>query len=270
MKVRAQVKVVLFSAALFLGGAAQALAGEARPTVGEAFHSQTRHTRMEILMSVLKPKPKFPGRFKSYPGAGKVKLPKPDLKGMPLGETLLKRRSIRNYGKKPISIQELSQLLFAASGKTGSSFGLPLRTAPSAGALYPVEVYVLVNSVEGVEPGIYHYSVVDHALEKVKKGRFAKKARKASLDQEMVEDSAIIFVLSAIFDRCRSKYGERGFRYTYMEAGHMSQNIYLQATSLNLGSVAMGAFLDDDWNELLGVDGKKETVIYLHAVGKVK
>ncbi len=200
----------------------------------------------------------------------KISLPEADFRGLKLEDAILKRRSVREYVKKPISLKELSQLLFSASGKTGQMYKMPLRAAPSAGALYPIEIYVLVNSVEDLKPGIYHYSVADHALEIVKKGDFAGKASRASLGQDMVEDSAATFILSAIFDRCRSKYGDRGYRYTYMEAGHISQNIYLQATSLGFGSCAIGAFTDAEWNDLLGVDGKKEMVIYLHSVGKIK
>lgn len=202
----------------------------------------------------------------------KISLPEAGFRGLRLEEAILKRRSVREYSKKPISLKELSQLLFSASGKTGQMHKMPLSAAPSAGALYPIEVYVLVNAVEDLKPGIYHYSAADHALETVKKGDFAEKAcfAGASLGQDMVEDSAVTFILSAIFDRCRSKYGDRGYRYTYIEAGHISQNIYLQATSLELGSCAIGAFTDDEWNDLLGVDSKEDPVIYLHSVGKLK
>lgn len=262
----AVLPAVLLCAALLPGGAGRALAAD--PTPGEAFHSRTKHSRAGVLLSIFKSKPSSPGLYKTYPGAAKVKLPKPAPGKGTLRDALDRRRSIRNYSAKPISLEELSSLLFAASGKTGSAFGVPLRTAPSAGALYPVELYVLAPRVDGLEPGLYHYTVRDHGLEAVKKGDFTKPARKASLDQEMVEDAPVTFVLSAIFDRVRSKYGERGYRYAYMEAGHISQNIYLQAASMGLGSVSMGAFLDDDWNMLLGVDGVKEAVVYLHSVGR--
>ena len=112
-----------------------------------------------------------------------------------------------------------------------------------------------------------HYGVLNHTLELVESGDFRKEITSAGLKQEMLGDSDVVFVLSAIFDRTRHKYGERGFRYVYIEAGHISQNIYLQAVSLGLGSVSVGAFLDDKVNQLIGVDGQKEAVIYLHAVG---
>ncbi len=123
--------------------------------------------------------------------------------------------------------------------------------------------------MEDFSCGIYHYSVLDHALELIKPGDFRNQIISAGLKQEMLGDGVVTFVLSAIFDRVRHKYGERGFRYVYIEAGHISQNISLQAVSLGLGSVTVGAFLDENVNKLIGVDGLKEAVIYLHAVGRL-
>jgi SagB-type dehydrogenase family enzyme len=146
-------------------------------------------------------------------------------------------------------------------------YGQPLRSTPSAGALYPFEVYLIVNNVEGLSQGIYHYALLKHALELVKSGDFSSNITDAGLEQDMLGESDVTFVLSAIFDRTRHKYGERGYRYVYIEAGHISQNIYLQAVSLGLGSVSVGAFLDHKMNDLIGVDGRKEAVIYVHAIG---
>jgi SagB-type dehydrogenase family enzyme len=121
--------------------------------------------------------------------------------------------------------------------------------------------------VQDLPQGIYHYSVLDHTLELVKPGDFRRQIVDAGLSQQTLGDAGVTFVLSAIFDRVRYKYGERGCRYVYMEAGHISQNIYLQAVSLGLGSVSVGAFSDEKINKLIDVDGWKEAVIYLHAVG---
>ncbi|MBI5242492.1 MAG: SagB/ThcOx family dehydrogenase [Elusimicrobia bacterium] len=200
----------------------------------------------------------------------KTNLPKADYRGLTLEEAVEKRRSVREFTKQPLSLKELSQLLFAAAGRTGSVHGFGLRAAPSAGALYPIDVYVLVSSVEGLEPGIYRYSTEEHALERLKSGLFAQQAQKESLGQEAVGGSAATFILAAVFERCRVKYGDRALRYIYIEAGHISENIYLQAASLGLGSVAVGAFSDQGWNRLLGLDGEKESVVYMHPVGKVK
>jgi len=212
-------------------------------------------------------RPKKPPQYKSYPDSEKVALPKPGHRGITLEEAVSKRRSVRNYSQKAVSMAQLSQLLFAAQGVTGKTYGHPLRAAPSAGALYPFEIYAVVNNVEDLAQGIYHYSVLDHSLEPVKAGDFSSQITSAGLKQEMLGDSGVTFILSAIFDRIRFKYGQRGLRYIYMEAGHISQNIYLQAVSLGLGSVSVGAFLDEQVNKLIDVDGRTEAAIYLHAVG---
>tara|TARA_B100000315_G_scaffold222250_1_gene226192 strand:- start:4419 stop:5231 length:813 start_codon:yes stop_codon:yes gene_type:complete len=236
-------------------------------SIAELFHKETSITWLGVLGDIFRSKPKEPPQYKTYPYAKVIKLPKPEYKGMVLEEAIKKRRSQRNYSNKTITLNQLSQLVFAAQGATGKSYGTLLRTAPSAGALYPFEVYLVVNAVDDLPRGMYHYSVQKHALELVKSGDFRSSITKAGLDQDMLGDSSVAFVLTSVFDRLRHKYGERGYRYAYMEAGHISQNIYLQATSLGLGSVAIGAFLDEEINKLIGIDGHNEAAIYIHAVG---
>lgn len=235
--------------------------------IGARFHRETSLTWLGVIGDLFQSRPKKPPQYKNYPDSKVTKLPKPTYRGMILEEAIEKRRSVRNYSDKPLSLPQLSQLLFSAQGLTGKLYDQPLRTVPSAGALYPFEIYVVANNVEGLPCGIYHYAVLNHSLELVKLGNFGKEITDAGLKQEMLGDADVTFILSAIFDRVRHKYGERGFRYVYMEAGHISQNIYLQAVSLGLGSVCVGAFLDDEINQLIGVDGQNEAVIYLHAVG---
>jgi len=236
-------------------------------SIGERFHYETSLTWRGVIGDLFRSKPKMPPQYKNYTDTKTIKLPKPEYQGIPLEEAIEERRSVRNYSKNSITMFQLSQLLFSAQGKTGKIYGKPLRTAPSAGALYPFEIYVIANNMESLDQGIYHYGILNHTLELVQYGDFRKEITSAGLKQEMLGDSDVVFVLSAIFDRTRHKYGERGFRYVYIEAGHISQNIYLQAVSLGLGSVSVGAFLDDKVNQLIGVDGQKEAVIYLHAVG---
>ena len=240
---------------------------EEERTIGERFHQETSLTWKGIITGVFRSKPSRPPQYKEYPGKKRIELPTPEYRGISVEDAIRKRRSIRNYSDDPMTMKHLSQLLFAAQGITGKMYGQPLRSAPSAGALYPFEVYVVVNSVEGLSQGIYHFDVRQHALVQLKSGDFSGKITSAGLDQEMLGEADVVFVLSAIFNRTRHKYGERGFRYVYMEAGHISQNIYLQAVSLGLASVAVGAFLDKKVNDLIEVDGKTEAVIYLHAVG---
>ncbi|MCH7732003.1 MAG: SagB/ThcOx family dehydrogenase [Candidatus Marinimicrobia bacterium] len=236
-------------------------------SIGERFHQETSLTWRGVIGNLFLTKPKKPPQYKTYPGAKLVKLPKPKYQGITVEEAIEKRRSVRNYSTRPISLLELSQLLFAAQGVTGRMYGEPLRSTPSAGALYPIEIYVVVNNVQGLSQGIYHYAIRNHELELIKSGDFSAKITDAGLEQEMLGEADVTFILSAIFDRIRHKYGERGFRYVYMEAGHISQNIYLQAVSLGLGSVSVGAFIDEKVNQLISIDGYKEAAIYLHAVG---
>lgn len=236
-------------------------------SAGERFHYESSLTWRGVIGNLFRSKPKKPPQYKNYTDTAAIQLPEPEYRGIPLEEAIEKRRSVRNYSKDPLTMLQLSQLLFSAQGTTGETYDKPLRTAPSAGALYPFEVYVVVNNVDSLDRGIYHYGTLNHTLELVQDGDFRKEITSAGLKQEMLGDSDAVFVLSAIFDRIRCKYGERGYRYVYMEAGHISQNIYLQAVSLGLGSVSVGAFIDDKVNRLIGVDGEKEAVICLHAVG---
>jgi SagB-type dehydrogenase family enzyme len=236
-------------------------------TIGERFHQETSLSWRGAISDVLGRKPPRPQTYKSYENAKRIALPKPDHEGLSVESAIQKRRSVRNYSGESMTLTELAQLLFAAQGITGRMYGEGLRAAPSAGALYPFEIYVVGNNVAGLDKGIYHYAVREHQLELVKAGDFTDDITEAAFEQEMLGEADVSFVLAAVINRARHKYGERGFRYIYMEAGHISQNIYLQASSLGLGSVAVGAFLDDEVSKLIGVDGEKEVPIYLHAVG---
>ncbi len=207
--------------------------------------------------------------FKEYTEALSIPLPKP----RPLGkvtveEALQKRRSIRDYSDEPLSLEELSLLLHLTDGITLWRYGIGFRTAPSAGALYPIEIYLVVNRVKGLKPGIYHYRVRTHSLELIKEGNFGQEMVHACVGQEMPGTAAITFILTAVFQRIRWKYRERAYRYILLEGGHIGQNIYLGATAMGLGACAIGAFLDDSINNLIGVDGQEEAVIYVLTVGK--
>lgn len=235
--------------------------------IGERFHKETSFTLRGAMGD--RAKPKQPPKYKTYPDSDKIELPKPEHAGITVEQAIKQRRSVRNYSKKSVTKEQLSQLLFAAQGITARVYDRPFRAAPSAGALYPFEIYVIANNVQGLPQGIYHYSVLDHNLELVKSGDFRRQITDAGLGQQMLGDAGVTFVLSAIFDRVCYKYGQRGYRYVYIEAGHISQNIYLQAASLGLGSVCVGAFSDEKVNKLIDVDGVKEAVIYLHPVGVI-
>lgn len=191
-----------------------------------------------------------------------IKLPKPKEKGsISIEEALNLRRSVRNYKKGFLNLEQISQLLWAAFGKN-----LHRRTFPSAGATYPLETYLVVGDVEGLEPGIYHYSYSKHSLEMTRRQEVRRSLSRSALGQEMIEEAQISLILAANYERTTNHYGERGIRYVHMEVGHVGQNVSLQAISLGLGTVMIGAFRDKDVQEVLGI---KESPLYIIPVGKI-
>ena len=142
------------------------------------------------------------------------------------------------------------------------------RTAPSAGALYPIETYLALHRVEGFDPGIYHLDVASHALEQLLVGDYRAMTAKAALDQRIAYAADLVLLWTAVFQRSKWKYGQRAYRYIYLDAGHIAQNVALGAAGLGLGSCQIAALYDDEANELLGVDGESESVVYMTAVGR--
>jgi SagB-type dehydrogenase family enzyme len=182
-----------------------------------------------------------------------------------LEESILKRRSIRRYKNEPLTINEVSQLMWAAQGIT-DSYGL--RTAPSAGALYPLEIYVVVGNVNELTPGIYKYKPNEHELLLIEKGDNRGTLSDASLGQRAVENGAIVIVISAVYERTTWKYRDRGVRYVHMEVGHVGQNISLQAVSLGLGTVVIGAFSDNEVKRIMKMP-EEESPLYIMPVGRI-
>ena len=131
-----------------------------------------------------------------------------------------------------------------------------------------METYLVVNSVEGIEPGVYHYAVQDHALEQLRAGDFRQAITRAALDQGMAARANVVFVWTAVFPRSKWKYLQRAYRYVYLDAGHVAQNVALAAVALGLGSCQIAALYDDESNTLLGVDGMQESTIYMTVVGR--
>jgi SagB-type dehydrogenase family enzyme len=185
-------------------------------------------------------------------------------------EVLKSRSSVRSFSHKPLTQAELSFLLWASTGIRAEKDGYAFRTAPSAGALYPIETYLVVNNVEGLPKGLYHYSIKFNALEELKVGEFGEEIAHSALDQEMCVKAPVVFVWSAIFSRSKWKYRQRAYRYVYLDAGHIAENLALSATSIGLGSCHLGAFFDDEVNSVLELDGKEESAIYLTVVGNPK
>jgi SagB-type dehydrogenase family enzyme len=181
-----------------------------------------------------------------------------------LESVLAQRRSIRDYTDDSLSLEDVSQLLWAAQGITGSDGE---RTAPSAGALYPLEVYIVVGRVATLDAGVYHYRPTHHDLRKHSGEDRQPRLARAALGQESVRDAAAVLVFTAVHSRTERKYGERTRRYVAMEAGHAAQNVCLQAAALGLGAVPVGAFEDEAVHEVLGLPADRD-VLYLIPVGK--
>lgn len=145
--------------------------------------------------------------------------------------------------------------------------GFEYRTAPSAGALYPIETYIIINNVDSIEQGVYHYNIKNHLLEEINKGDYRSAITKAAFDQSMCYRAAAVFIWTAIFNRSKCKYGQRAYRYIYLDAGHIAANLALSATSINLGTCQIAALYDDEVNKIIDVDGTDESTIYLSVVG---
>ena len=212
-----------------------------------------------------------PSSYKNYPDAERIQLSEPDLtQTADLWQCLAGRRSERNTTPDPLSLGELSKLMWGTQGITARAGTHLLRTAPSAGALYPFETYLYVDKVEEVPKGIYHFNVADFALECIKAGDFNQAFTAAGLGQPVVRRAAVVIIWTAMMLRCMTKYRDRAMRYIPMDMGHVCQNVQLAATAMGFGSCPIGAFYDDDFNELLGVDGQEEAVLYLITVGKLR
>jgi SagB-type dehydrogenase family enzyme len=178
-----------------------------------------------------------------------IELPKPTQAGQfSLGQLLQQRRSLREYSSRPVNLTEVGQLLWAAQGITHSR---GLRTAPSAGALYPLELYVVAGNVTGLEAGVYHYQIHKHRLVQHVPGDKRKALAQAAYMQTWLSEAPVVFVFSADYKRTSKKYGKRAKRYVHMEVGHAGQNLFLQAQDLGLGSVVVGAFFDEEVADLL-------------------
>ncbi|MFH1404187.1 MAG: SagB/ThcOx family dehydrogenase [Candidatus Altiarchaeota archaeon] len=197
--------------------------------------------------------------------SGAVSLPEPVLKGgLSVEEALSSRRSVRSYSSGSATKGELGQMLWAAQGVTSEWGG---RTAPSAGSTYPLETYVVVGDVEGLEPGVYEYDPKTHSIIQKNGGDLREALAREALGQGMISKAQFTIILSIAYERATGRYGERGVMYAHMEAGHAGQNIYLQAESLGLGTVAVGAFNPEGVAELLDIP-EGETVAYLFPVGR--
>ena len=197
----------------------------------------------------------------------RIELPSPRFDSdYSLEKAMLERRSVRNYSGEAVKLEELAQLLWACQGISSPS---GYRTAPSAGALYPLEIYAVVEKVDGLSPGIYHYlpgpGVKKHRLELIEGGVKNRDLAGAALGQECIRDAALNIVITAIISRTSVKYGSRAEQYVHMETGHAAQNVCLQAQAFDLGVVTVGAFYEDKVQKVIGTNA---VPTYILCVGR--
>jgi SagB-type dehydrogenase family enzyme len=203
--------------------------------------------------------------------SGVINLPRPtEIGGAPFWAVLSARRSTRDFSDKEMPLAVLSQLLWSTHGLTARVGRAELRTAPSAGACYPIEVYVVANNVSTLSRGLYRYVPGDHFLIPMREGDVGAEITAAALGHRMCRTGSVTFVWTAVIPRTTGRYGDRGYRYIYMDAGHVGQNMYLAATALRYGCCTIGAFDDDAMNASLGIDGEVETAVYAAAVGPLE
>lgn len=217
---------------------------------------------------------RHPLRFRSYAGSKRTDLPGRDFQlDISLGEALRERRSKRDFLLRPLELEAVGRLLYASYGLRGyrqfEGESFYDRPTPSAGALYPLELYIAAQEVNQLPDGIYHYDARAHQLEEMRTGVFHTQLAELTIGQNMIKDANLVVMIAATFQRTMWKYGQRGYRYVWLDAGHVGQNLYLVAGALGLGSVAIGGFFDDALNRLIGLPGE-ETVIYLLCIGQPK
>jgi SagB-type dehydrogenase family enzyme len=230
--------------------------------IGQRFQQGTKYARPSSLAGSAE-------RTTEPVSSRMISLPAPSLETGPnFWKTLRRRRSIRDYTPAPLSVSEISNLLWATQGITQEASSPWYRTVPSAGALHPIDTYLVSNRVDGLDPGVYFLNVTGFSLEMKRKGDFSQQIARAALDQEMAQAAAVVFVWVAVISRSSQKYRQRAYRYIYLDCGHIGQNLYLAATAMGLGCCGIAAFFDDEVNNLVGVDGQEETAIYLATVGK--
>jgi len=205
-----------------------------------------------------------------------IKLPSPQLKGnLSLEETILRRRGVRRYRREPLDLSQLSQILWSAQGITGTG---EFRAAPSAGATYPLEIFVSIGKQsvianeakqahEELQAGIYHYEADSHSLSLHRPTDLRPDLARASLDQQFIIDAPVVIVICALYHRTSYRYGRRGERYVHIEVGHVGENIHLQTVALGLATVEVGAFDDEEVRKVLGVE-EQIRPLYVMPLGK--
>ncbi len=237
---------------------------------GVRYLRETTYTR-ETIKEIQRPAIAQVETFKEYPDAKKIKLPTNwSLDEARITPLVQKRRSLRKYEPEDVTFDELAFMLWASQGITAKSGDYSFRATPSGGALYPIETYLSANRVEGLAPGLYHFDPRNFCLEQLRDKDCGKEVAACCLDQTFMGNAAVGFLWSAVIRRCMSKYGNRGMRYIFLDAGHICQNLLVAAEATGNGGCPVAAFYDDELNALIDLDASEETTIYAAAVGKRK
>ncbi|WP_292467826.1 SagB/ThcOx family dehydrogenase [Methanolobus sp.] len=239
---------------------------------GKEFMEKTQYRYLDISdQSMGYPQPALELGDKDTGNIIDLPLPKDiQVKDIDLRQAIEKRTSIRNYSSEPLSIEELSYLLWCTQGvKEVVRNVVTFRTVPSAGARHALETYILANNVKELEKGLYRFLPIEHKLVEIDMEKdIADKIKHGCLDQAFVKTSAATFIWTAVPYRMEWRYGQRGYRYLHLDAGHACQNLYLNGEAVGCGVCAIAAFLDEEINPAIGVDGENEFVIYVATVGK--
>lgn len=240
--------------------------------IGKEFMEKTKYQYLEE-SDQDKGLPQPPLELGYDPNVGLINLPSAEnikVKNVDLREAIENRKSLRKYADQSLTLEELSYLLWCTQGvKQVVSRPATLRNVPSAGARHAFETYLLINKVEGIEPGLYRYIALSHKLLKINlEADIADRVSDSCLRQDFIKKSAVTFIWSADIYRMKWRYGERGYRYIHLDAGHVCQNLYLSAQNIDSGVCAIAAFDDDEINGILNLDGENQFVVYVATVGK--
>jgi SagB-type dehydrogenase family enzyme len=235
--------------------------------VARLFHLHSSHSRVRLADGQLD-EDRRPLSGRTYPGSRRFDLPDRDqAESVSLREALLGRRSVREFDPRPLGLEVVSRVLGSSYGCRPGGSG-PERPTPSAGGLYPIELYPVTRSVSGLPDGLYHYDPVAHQLELRREGPLYDSLAELCLGQPMVSRANLTVVLAANCQRTMWKYGQRGYRYVWLDAGHLAQNLCLTATGEALGAVSVGAFFDAELNILLDLPAGEEDAVYVVCIGQ--
>lgn len=243
---------------------------EGKDSLSDRFHKSTNNTSLFLHSSVKEmPESWLKIHFKTYPRLERVELKKPKNTSF-LAGIMRTRRSIRKFDGRPISNSDLSYILYSPAGiiYPNEQINNTRRPYPSAGARYPLEIYPLVLNGREIEKGLYHYNVLEHSLEIIFKQEMSTTLSRLMGGEKWPINACVVFIITGVLDRTRTKYKDRGYRYILLEAGHLAQNIMLISEELHMGSCAIGGYIDNEVNKLLDIQHTKEVALYLIVVGK--